>query len=423
MGARRPVAAVVALVTAAVLLSGCADAAQDEADARAARGLDEPLPSAGTGDTSGSGAGSGSVEDGGSAGAVVGAEYAVPAPGPREDRLYSADILLTSADTLTDDAVAEVRDLDGVEAAARISVGQVSMENAIYSVAAVDPATYRLFTKADSADLQAQWDRVAGGEAAVRPELKKELPLDDTGSLALGSGEEKVDVHVGAWAPQVQQVDLVVNAKRGEQLGLVPGNALLVSTGETAPDSLRGPLQRTASADEVSVQNLDVVAQFGLDPDAFENVVPVGAFADAVGTFRYTAAGGGRINPDPAWVASHISTQQVPILGSVTCDNDLFPQLRAALAEVVELGLASKINPGEYAGCYYPRFIAGSTSLSNHSFGLALDLNTPGNGRGTVGEMDRGVVAVFKKWGFAWGGDWSYTDPMHFELSRIVEPG
>ena len=31
--------------------------------------------------------------------------------------------------------------------------------------------------------------------------------------------------------------------------------------------------------------------------------------------------------------------------------------------------------------------------------------------------MDRGVVSVFKEWGFAWGGDWSYTDPMHFEMA------
>ena len=46
----------------------------------------------------------------------------------------------------------------------------------------------------------------------------------------------------------------------------------------------------------------------------------------------------------------------------------------------------------------------------------------PGNQRGTVGEMDRGVVAIFKKWGFAWGGDWSYTDPMHFEMDRLVQP-
>ncbi len=49
-------------------------------------------------------------------------------------------------------------------------------------------------------------------------------------------------------------------------------------------------------------------------------------------------------------------------------------------------------------------------------------MNVPGNGRGTVGEMDREVVSIFKKWGFAWGGDWSYTDPMHFELAQVVDP-
>ena len=132
--------------------------------------------------------------------------------------------------------------------------------------------------------------------------------------------------------------------------------------------------------------------------------------------------GGGRIAPDPAWVARSIATEPVPILGTVTCHVAIFPQLRAAFEEIVSRGLADKIIPGQYAGCYYPRFIAGSTTLSNHSFGLALDMNVPGNQRGTVGEMDREVVAIFKKWGFAWGGDWGYTDPMHFELAQVVDP-
>ena len=59
--------------------------------------------------------------------------------------------------------------------------------------------------------------------------------------------------------------------------------------------------------------------------------------------------------------------------------------------------------------------------LSLHAFGIALDLNVPGNQRGTRGEIDRHVVAIFKKWGFTWGGDLAYTDPMHFELNALVE--
>jgi hypothetical protein len=32
------------------------------------------------------------------------------------------------------------------------------------------------------------------------------------------------------------------------------------------------------------------------------------------------------------------------------------------------------------------------------------------------------VVAIFKHWGFTWGGDWKYTDPMHFEMNQLVQP-
>jgi hypothetical protein len=198
------------------------------------------------------------------------------------------------------------------------------------------------------------------------------------------------------------------------------GNALLVGTGATSPYAVRKAVETAAG---VPAQMTDVVAREGLDPGAKQTAVPTGTVAEAVGTFTYTVLGGGRIAPDPAWVSSHIATEQVPILGNVTCNRFMIVQLRQALLEIQQTGLAEEIHPKEYAGCYYPRFIAGSTKLSNHSFGLALDINVPGNQRGTVGEMHPLVVDIFKKWGFAWGGDWNYTDPMHFEMNRIVAPG
>ena len=42
------------------------------------------------------------------------------------------------------------------------------------------------------------------------------------------------------------------------------------------------------------------------------------------------------------------------------------------------------------------------------------------NQRGTPGLIDREVVSIFEKWGFTWGGTWHYTDPMHFQLDRVV---
>ena len=348
--------------------------------------------------------------------------YTVPQPGPRKGPVTVADVLVTSEDTIPEDVVAQIEGLAGVEAVASISVINVPIENKGYTLAAVDPAEYRTFVEAVSADFADQWRRVANGEVAVALDLKDKLPTDGRGYVdlpGLKGGAEKA--HVGAYAQQVTQIDMVVNDALGEALGVKPGNALLVNTGGVSPSTLRGKITRAVGG-SASVQNLDAVARYGLDPDAVQSALLVGSFADAVGVFNYTSIGGGRIAPDPAWVSSHIVTEPVPILGSVTCNKYLMPQLRAALMEVQTAGLGAEIHPDEYAGCYYPRFIAGSTKLSNHSYGLALDFNVPGNQRGTVGEMDRTVVAIFKKWGFAWGGDWNYTDPMHFELDRLVKP-
>jgi len=99
------------------------------------------------------------------------------------------------------------------------------------------------------------------------------------------------------------------------------------------------------------------------------------------------------VQPDPAWVAANIRTETVPILGNVTGHKVMLPQLRGALQEVVNRGLADEINPEEYAGCFVPRFIERDPSrgLSLHTWGIAVDLNVPGNLRGTVGEIDRTV--------------------------------
>ncbi|MEN8705913.1 MAG: M15 family metallopeptidase [Nocardioides marinisabuli] len=345
--------------------------------------------------------------------------FAVDPPGRLKDLPRTADILVQTRAGIPEETLAEIRDLEGVQDVEQFSMLQVGIENRVLNLAAVDPASFRRFTPGQVPQSREVWDRVAGGELAIAPELQKKLPIDEQGFVELDQGSPQV--HLGALAPQIENaVDAVVNVKWGEELGAEPGNALLISTGITAPDKVVKPLTALLPR-QTSVQRLDSVARFGLDINAKQTAFVVGSVSEAVGVFNYTVLGGGRIAPAESWVRTHITTAQVPILGSVTCNKAIIPQLTAALREVVETGLADEINPGEYAGCYYPRFIAGSTTLSNHSFGLALDLNTPGNQRGTVGEMDRTVVAIFKKWGFGWGGDWRYTDPMHFEAVRIVD--
>lgn len=349
--------------------------------------------------------------------------HAVDPPGPRTGAIAPADIVVNGAETIPQDKVDAIRKVEGVQDVEQISMVQIPIENRTLSVAAVDPSTYRNWViDADTAKARNIWNRVAGGELAIRPALKKRAPMDKDGYLALGSTDDATKVHVGAYALQSWLVDAVVNETWVKDLGMTEGNALLIRTGGNAPEPLRKPIERILEGTDAAVSMTDVVAREGLDPGVVQTAVVVGTISDAVGTFRYSVLSGGHIAPDPAWVKAHIATEPVPILGNVTCNKLMFPQLRAALEDVITQGLADKIHPGEYAGCYYPRFIAGTTTLSNHAFGLAFDINVPGNQRGTAGEIDRGVVAIFKHWGFTWGGDWKYTDPMHFEMNQLVQP-
>ena len=347
-------------------------------------------------------------------------DFTVADPGPFEPPLLTADVLITSTDPIRRDVQRRIRRLDGVRAAMPMSIASLSSNGRTLTIAGVDLEEYRHFTPMETASADEVWRRLAGGEVAVDPAVGRKLE-EPRGFLTLGTQDDAPEVHIGAYAPLSKRISAVVTRPRGEQIGMTGDNALLVSTGRLTPSVLTGRMQRILG-DSASLQVLAL--EFDVDVDQTAVLAGTSA-ADAVGSFRYTAHPSGRITPDQGWVDANIRTEEVPLLGQVTCHKVMLVQLRAALSEVVRSGLADEIHPDEYAGCYFPRFIGydPAKGLSLHSWGIAVDLNVPGNLRGTVGEMDRGVVAIFKKWGFAWGGDWNYTDPMHFELASIVRPG
>ncbi|MBA2649214.1 MAG: M15 family metallopeptidase [Legionella sp.] len=87
-------------------------------------------------------------------------------------------------------------------------------------------------------------------------------------------------------------------------------------------------------------------------------------------------------------------------------------------------------NPG---GTFNWRFIAGTTRLSPHSFGMTIDINSELSNYWQWDLKKEGrpideneplvyknnipweIVAVFEKNGFIWGGRWYHYDSMHFE--------
>ena len=123
------------------------------------------------------------------------------------------------------------------------------------------------------------------------------------------------------------------------------------------------------------------------------------------------------IRIEPRWMDRNIVTRPVPILRAVTCNRRLFAPLRRALRSLERRGLARVVDRTDYAGCFAPRRIPGSGSLSLHAWGLAIDINARANPRLGDSRQDRRLVRAMEDAGFTWGGRWpSVPDPMHFEL-------
>jgi hypothetical protein len=127
----------------------------------------------------------------------------------------------------------------------------------------------------------------------------------------------------------------------------------------------------------------------------------------------------GTVRIDPRWIRENIRDARVPILqGEVRCHRTVIPLLRGALRELAGRGLGDLIDPGDYGGCWSPRFanFDPGAGLSHHSWGVAVDFNVSGNPLGAEPTLDRRVVEVFEQWGFQWGGRFLVPDGMHFEF-------
>ena len=147
-----------------------------------------------------------------------------------------------------------------------------------------------------------------------------------------------------------------------------------------------------------------------------------------LGEFAFRPAGGSNIQVDSAWSMKNIlwrhSFTGVGLRSS--CHKIVAVAIQNALTEVKAAGLARKINlqnSNRYGGCFtgrYNRFAGTFGSPSRHSYGMALDINTTTNAQGAVPQMDCRIVRIFRKWGFAWGGNFWPADGMHFEY--VGEP-
>jgi hypothetical protein len=130
---------------------------------------------------------------------------------------------------------------------------------------------------------------------------------------------------------------------------------------------------------------------------------------------------------DPKWEADCLALVVLPFplllswdhSKSVTqflCHKHLTGILGDVFRDVQARGLRAKIQ--SFGGCFAFRPQRTGVKLSTHSWGIAIDLNPETNGQGSVGDVDAGVIEIFRSAGFTWGGNWGgkSQDPMHFQF-------
>jgi len=328
------------------------------------------------------------------------------------------DVLVLAPQALAPEAVARLVSL-APEHAAVFRAGTLRVGDKDTRAVGVDPSTFRPFAGEGTAESTPVWESIARGELVAAHETAASLGLrlgEDIPTTGLAG--TPVPLRLGALATAgVPGADLVVDDATAGRLGLPAANAVLLMAGEGTDPGTLADQARAAAGPGATVELLTPTIA---NPVAF---LTGGKAAEAFGSFSYRYFPDGTIAPQPDWIRENIRTETVPIMGTVTCHKLMLPQLRGALQEVVAAGLGSSLRT--YDGCYVPRFIERNPegSISLHTWGIAIDMDAATNYRGIRGTMDPRVVEIFKRWGFRWGGDWKYTDPMHFELVAVLTPG
>lgn len=289
--------------------------------------------------------------------------------------------------------------------------------------AAVDPATFAAFLPpADRPDVAALSTGAAilGATSAAIRGLGPGSVMD-VGGRMLRVAAVLPDQLVGA-------AELVVSDRVGAQIGVQHDRYMLVQPARgrrMAPDAFRARIAPMLPA-SLGIDRAVQVRAPGDTPffRAGDAVLPPVIVKTLFGEF---AARRGRrpgtLRIDPAWTAAHIETTRVPLLGRVTCNRQVVPQLTTAMRRVRRRAHAHAVR--SYQGCFVPRYIGWSDTnmLSYHSWGIAFDINAGDNVRGETPQQDPRLVRILARYGFEWGGTWIVPDGNHFEFHRTVSLG
>jgi hypothetical protein len=101
----------------------------------------------------------------------------------------------------------------------------------------------------------------------------------------------------------------------------------------------------------------------------------------------------------------------------IYCNKDMIKPLSQAFKNLIDTGKVNELKTWD--GCFNIRKKRGLTSMSLHSWGIAIDVNAAWNQLNMEPKLSKEFVKCFTDAGFDWGGTWKRKDGMHFQLSAI----
>jgi len=245
----------------------------------------------------------------------------------------------------------------------------------------------------------------------------------DTIDLLAANGSIKTFT-IGLVAPdaEVGGTEIVMSLPQADQLGAIYTTRVLVY-GQFSRSALDAALAAGGLTGNGKVRIRRSWDSF--DPDLTLSMAETKLL---LGEFDFYYAGlsnDGWTSMNAAWVAANLPAgrRSYPTGIVAKCHNAVHADLTAALQEVVDSGLGSLVDAGNtntYGGCAtgtvrFARITQNLGSISRHSWGQPIDMNTASNCQGCVPKMDCRIVRIFRAHNFAWGGNFLTPDGMHFE--------
>lgn len=241
----------------------------------------------------------------------------------------------------------------------------------------------------------------------------------DTITLTAGSGTPTVFTIAAVLADAtIGGAELLMSPDGADRLGITDPSRVVIW-------NFASRASIDAALASQGLVNTSVRIRRSWDPFDPDSTLGMAETKVALGEFAYRVDSTGSVTLDSEWMSRYITYGGISGLQLQTgCHATTRIALGNAMSEVVAAGLSGTINyqdANRAGGCFLARFNRLTPDsalgfLSRHSWGMAVDTNTVGSCQGCAPpDMDCRTVRIFRKHGFAWGGNFLTPDGMHFE--------